>query len=193
MEIPIDEDWLKTLYDILIEIYSGTDRPIISGFPIVTDYDEGLLSACVNRGNTTIFGKAIFPHTLQKAAVLMHSIINFHPFVDGNKRAALLAVNFYLHWNGYKFVIPKDADDFTIEVAKGKLGLNDILFWLQRNSTRTPTSVVWHFLCESEMAQYHKLPISERLTDAQRTILFPIDALRFFRMKITEEKVRRLR
>jgi len=64
MEIPIDEDWLKTLYDILIKIYSGTERPIISGFPIVTDYDEGMLSVCVNRGKTTVFGKALYPHTL---------------------------------------------------------------------------------------------------------------------------------
>ena len=120
MEIPIDEEWLKTLYDVLIKIYSNTERPIISGFPIVLDYDEGLLSACVERSQTTVFGKAVYPHILQKAAALMHSIINFHPFVDGNKRAALLATNFYLHWNGYKLKIPKDADDFTIAVAKGK-------------------------------------------------------------------------
>jgi len=33
MEIPIDEDWLKALYDILIIIYRNTDRPITSGFP----------------------------------------------------------------------------------------------------------------------------------------------------------------
>ena len=59
----------------------------------------------------------------------MYSIINFHPFVDGNKRAALLSAKFYLLWNGYNFNIPMDADDFTIEVAKGKKDLNDILFW----------------------------------------------------------------
>lgn len=191
MEIPIDEDWLKALYNILIEIYKDTDRPIVSGFPIVTDYDEGLLSVCVQRGGTTILGKTIYPHILQKAAVLMHSIINFHPFVDGNKRAALLAVNFYLHWNGYKFVIPINADDFTIEVAKGKFGLNDILLWLKRNSIRTPTTVIWHWLCATEMSQYHKASGMEKLTELQRTVLFPIEALRFFGAKISEEKARR--
>jgi len=192
MEIPIDVDWLKTLYDILIAIYRDTDRPIVSGFPIVADYDEGLLSVCVQRGETTILGKAIYPHILQKAAVLMHSIINFHPFVDGNKRAALLAVNFYLHWNGYRFVIPRDADDYTIEVAKGKLGLNDILLWLRRNSRRTPITVILHRLCATEMSVYHKRLGMERLTESQRIVLFPIEALRFFGAKITEEKARRI-
>ena len=193
MEIPIDVDWLKTLYDILISIYRDTDRPIVSGFPIITDYDEGLLSVCVERGGTTILGKAIYPHILQKAALLMHSIINFHPFVDGNKRAALLAVNFYLHWNGYRFVIPEDADDYTIEVAKGKLGLNDILLWLKRNSTRTPVTVIWHWLCRAEMSAYHRKSGMERLTDAQRIVLFPLEALGFFRAKILEEKAKRIR
>src|SRR5271157_1318078 len=192
MEIPIDEDWLKALYDILIEVYKDTDRPIVSGFPIVTDYDEGLLNVCVQRGGTTILGKAIYPHILQKAAVLMHSIINFHPFVDGNKRVALLAVDFYLHWNGYRFMIPKDADDFTIEVTKNHLDLNEILVWIKRNSTRTPSTVVWHWLCESQMEAFHRTH-SQHLTESQRTALFPLDALRFFGTKILEEKNRRLK
>jgi death-on-curing protein len=154
MEIPIDEDWLKALYDILVKIYSDTDRPIVSGFPIVTDYDEGLLSVCVERGKTTILWKSVYPHSLQRAAVLMHSIINFHPFVDGNKRAALLATNFYLHWNGYKLVIPSNADDFTIDVAKGKFGLNDVLIWLRRNTVRTPFTVLRHWFCETEILEH---------------------------------------
>jgi hypothetical protein len=123
---------------------------------------------------------------------LMHAIINFHPFVDGNKRVALLAANFYLHWNGYRLKIPKDADDFTIDVAKGNLGLNDILVWLYRNSTRTVGTVIMHWLCESEMQSYgkkpSKAPILKRLTDAQRMVLFPLEAIRFFRMKIIEER-----
>lgn len=117
----------------------------------------------------------------------MHSIILFHPFVDGNKRAALLAANFYLHWNGYKLVLPKDADEFTIEVAKSKLGLNDILVWLKRNSKRTPTTVIQHWLCETEMSAYHNIPASKKLENLPRTF-FPLDALRFFRAKILEEK-----
>jgi hypothetical protein len=79
MEIPIDEDWLKTLYEILVRIYQDTDRPVTSGFPLVLDFDESMISVCVERPKTKVFGITLYPHTLQRAAVLMHSIINFHP------------------------------------------------------------------------------------------------------------------
>jgi death-on-curing protein len=193
MEIPIDEDWLKTLYDILIIIYRNTDRPIASGFPIVTDYDEGLLSVCVERGKTTINGIQIYPHPLQRAAVLMHSIVSFHPFVDGNKRAALLATNFYVHWNGYNLIIPKDADEFTIDVAKGKFNLNDVLIWLRHNTRITPSSVLRHWFCETEIesSKYEKIPPTRRLETLPRTFFFPFDAVRFFRAKLIEDKKRK--
>lgn len=191
MEILIDEEWLKTLYDILTQIYSGTDRPIVSGFPIVFDYDEGMLSVCVERPRTAIRGKVLYPHILQRAAILMHSIINFHPFVDGNKRAALLATSFYLHWNGYHLKIPIDADNFTIEVAKGNLGLNDILIWLKRNSKRTPITVINHWICSIEMSVIEDVPKHKRYENLPKTFFFPLDAMIFFRYKIIEEKKKR--
>jgi len=192
MEILIDEEWLKTLYEILIQFYSDTERPIVSGFPIVLDYDEGMLNVCVERPQTVIHGEVLYPHILQKATILMHSIINFHPFVDGNKRAALLAVSFYLHWNGYHLKIPKDADDFTIEVAKGNLGVNDILIWLKRNSRRTPFTVVNHWMCAIEMSALEGVSAQKRHENLPRTFFFPLDALIFFRYKILEEKKKRI-
>jgi hypothetical protein len=119
----------------------------------------------------------------------MHSIINFHPFVDGNKRVALLSTKFYLFWNGYSFIIPFNADDFTIDVAKGKLGLNDILFWLKRNSKRTPYNVLRHWLCSTSFSNKGTVSASKVFVDdALRTIFVPIDGLIFFRDKIMEDK-----
>lgn len=193
MEVPIDVDWLKALYRVLIIIYRDTDDPILSGFPIVTDYNEGMLGVCVERGKTTINGVPIYPHPLQRAAVLMHSIINFHPFVDGNKRAALLATNFYLHWNGYKLIIPKDADEFTIDAAKRRFGLNDILIWLRLNTERTPFTMLRHWFCENEiqMPEYGKIPPAKRLEALPRVFFFPFDAVRFFRAKAAEGRAQK--
>lgn len=191
MEVPIDVEWLKALYDILTIIYSGTDRPIVSGFPIVTDYDEAMLNVCVERGKITVLGKLLYPHTLQQAAFLMHSIINFHPFVDGNKRAALLATNFYLHWNGYKLIIPKDADDFTIDVAMGRFGLNDILVWLRKNTRRTPFTVLRHSFCENEVTLHGRMSAARAFQSLPHILFFPSDALRFFRIKIMEDKIKK--
>src|SRR3972149_7581834 len=118
MEIPLTEEWLERLYYVLIRIYENTEDPIRSGFPIVTDFNPAILNVCVNRPRTKIFGKTMYPHVLQRATVSMHSIINFHPFVDGNKRVALLSTYYYLRWNGYTFSIPYDADEYTIKIAK---------------------------------------------------------------------------
>ncbi len=186
MEIPIDKDWLKTLHQILIRIYQGTDDPISSAIPLVQDYDESLIDVCVKRHNVKVYGKTIYPHILQKASVLMHSIISFHPFVDGNKRTALLSTDFYLHWNGYDFAIPNDADIFTISVAKGEQSINDILLWLERNSKRTPLTVINHWLCES-FSQTIELTIPKQIP---RTF-FSRHALIFFRNKIIDAQYRK--
>lgn len=187
MEIPLNKDWLKTLHDTLVLIYQNTDDPISSGIPIVPDYNESLISICVERYKTKVYGKTLYPHTLQRAAVLMHSIISFHPFVDGNKRTALLSTDFYLHWNGYNFIIPSDADDFTIDVAKDKRGLNDILRWLEGNSKMTPYTVLRHWVCETNLGT-NEVPLSKRITSLPSTFFIPLHAINFFRTKIIEKQ-----
>lgn len=189
MDVNIDKDWLKALHKILVLIYEDTDDPIGNAIPLVPDYDESLISICVERHNTQVFGKILYPHTLQKAAVLMHSIICFHPFVDGNKRTALLTTDFYLSWNGYDLIIPNDADLFTISIAKGEKSLNEILEWLKANSKRTPRTVLSHWLCVISSGSSKKRPITLwGKIKLPNTIIMPVHALLFFRNKIFESQ-----
>jgi len=128
MEILIDEDALITFHEILARLYEKTEYPITLG------YSEGMVQVCIERPLTDIYNFIPFLHLLHKAAILMDTIITFHPFVDGNKRVALLATYYFLYWNGYDLIIPEDAADFTIEIAEGKHDPNDILSWLSRHS-----------------------------------------------------------
>jgi len=130
MEILLDKDILKTFHEILVSLYEKTEVPITLG------YSEGMIQVCIERPLTDIYNFIPFPHLLHKATILMDTIINFHPFVDGNKRVALLATYYFLYWNGYDLIIPEDAADFTIGIAKGKHNLNNTLSWLSRNSIR---------------------------------------------------------
>lgn len=187
MEIPLTEAWLEQLYYVLIKIYKETDDPIRSGFPIVSDFNKGMLNVCVNRPGTRIFGKIMYPHTLQRAAVMMHSIINFHPFVDGNKRMALLSVYYYLLWNGYTFNIPHDADEFTIRIAKEYLGLNTILDWLKNNTTRTLGNVLRHWLCESLFSHEDKFVSKTFVSSGFWDTFVPREGLLFFVSKVQEK------
>ena len=192
MEILLDEEWLKQLYTVLIRIYKDTDNPIRSGYPIVSDYNLSMLSVCINRPKTKIFGKAMYPHILHKATVNMHSIINFHPFVDGNKRAALLSTYYYLLWNGYTFTIPYDADDFTIKIAKERLELNEILAWLKANTNRTIYNVIRHWTCQF-MSNNGTVSASRVFLDRALLSLFvPKEGLIFFRDKIIQDQQKRM-
>lgn len=45
-------------------------------------------------------GKELYPDVFLKAAALLDSLINNHPFVDGNKRTGITAAALFLQANG---------------------------------------------------------------------------------------------
>jgi death on curing protein len=191
MEIPLTEDWLKELYNVLISIYQKTNDPVRTGYPLVPDFNEPMLNVCINRPHTKIFGKVIYPHVLQRAAVNIHSIINFHPFVDGNKRMALLSTYYYLGWNGYTFIIPKDADVFTIRIAKEQLELNEILSWLIKNTKRTVFNVLRNWECQTLSNQGTITTSKVFSNQTLLSVYLPRDGLKFFANKIVEDQRRK--
>jgi death on curing protein len=187
MEILLTEEWLKQLYQVLIDFYKNTDDPIRSGFPIVTDYSPSMLNACVNRPRTKIFGQTIYPHVLQRAAISMHSIINFHPFVDGNKRMALISTYYYLLWNGYTLNIPYNADEFFIKAAKEHLASNAILEWLKKNTSRTLINIIHHWECETLSDKGRITPSRVFVDKALRNLFMPPNGFRYFVEKLIRE------
>lgn len=50
----------------------------------------------------TFDGKDLHSEVLTKAAVLMRSLIENHPFVNGNKRTAVISTVLFLEDNGYE-------------------------------------------------------------------------------------------
>ncbi len=191
MEISLTEEWLKQLYGVLVNFYRRSEDPVKSAYPF-PDFNDAMLNVCVKRPQTKVFGHVIYPHPLQRAAVIMHSIVNFHPFVDGNKRMALLATYYYLIWNGYTFNIPRDADDFTIMVAKDKLGLNEVLQWLVKNTSRSWSNVVRQWMCRLSVGKDGAVPTSDIFAGEATIIIFmPLTGFAFFRWKLEEHKRRK--
>lgn len=168
MEIGLDEDWLKLFYYFLVDFYRNTDYPITVGV------SEGMLNVCIERPLTEIYDLIPFPHLLHKATVLMETIINFHPFADGNKRVSLLATFYFLYWNGYDLEIPEDADKFTIEIAKGKHSLNDVLSWLVRHCKRNPDSILRNLFNGVCIYLWNTLPKLRGLVEIFVPLFFPL-------------------
>lgn len=91
----------------------------------------GALESCVVRPFTAFGGVERFPDLLSKVAALIHSVVAFHPFVDGNKRAALVAADVCLRLNGRRIMPSEDVEPFFWAVARGEKGIRDIADWLR--------------------------------------------------------------
>ncbi len=84
--------------------------------------DLGLLEAAAARPQTSLFGEDAYPTVHAKAAALLHSIVNNHALVDGNKRLGLASVIAFLGLNGWVLTLTNDeAYDLVISVADGSI------------------------------------------------------------------------
>jgi death-on-curing protein len=64
------------------------------------------------------------------------AIVRNHPFVDGNKRVALMVMYVFLEINGYRLDAPEvEAVDEMLRLAAGKLDEKELSGWLKTNST----------------------------------------------------------
>ena len=98
--------------------------------------DLGRLESAVATQTQAVFGEELYPDIFQKAGALIRGIIGDHPFVDGNKRTAMLVGLTFLSENGVKFGGPKGSiEDFAVLVATDHLGVAEIAKWLKQHSS----------------------------------------------------------
>ncbi|EKD26339.1 MAG: hypothetical protein ACD_79C01248G0004 [uncultured bacterium] len=99
--------------------------------------DEGLLKSAIIRPQMSVFGKDAYPSLYLKSAVIFYSIINNHPFFDGNKRTAFGAMHMMLLINGYDLVAQeKEAENFCLRVILDKIKENKIAEWIENHSKK---------------------------------------------------------
>jgi death-on-curing protein len=99
--------------------------------------DVGLLKSAIARPRATFGGNDLYPDILQKAAALMDSVVNNHPFLDGNIRTAVTAVGMFLQLNDFHLTASqKTLVRFTLDVATKKLSIEQAAAWLQKNTLK---------------------------------------------------------
>jgi death-on-curing protein len=73
----------------------------------------------------------------RKAAIILHAIGSQHPFVDGNKRTALVVAENVLGQQGYFIAADDEAIvEFMLAVASYKFGPDDIGQWLKEHAKK---------------------------------------------------------
>ena len=74
--------------------------------------DKGLLESALYRPQTGYYSDLV-----EMAAALFESLMNNHPFIDGNKRVAFFSTDVFLRLNGYKMAVEsKTAHAFLMEL-----------------------------------------------------------------------------
>lgn len=89
--------------------------------------DFGLLESAVMRPQQTVGGHDAYPDIHRKAAALMYSLIRNHPFVDGNKRTAVLAVDVFYGLNGWELsAVQGEMVALAVDIAEGQVDVEGI-------------------------------------------------------------------
>jgi death-on-curing protein len=95
--------------------------------------DEGLLDSALARP-LNLFHYEGVEDIARLAATCCFGVAKNHPFVDGNKRAALIALGLFLKANGFNLTAPQpDTFRTILALAAGELGEEALAAWVARN------------------------------------------------------------
>ena len=93
--------------------------------------DAQLLDSALKTPFQTFGGNNLYPDILDKASQLCYSLIENHPFVDGNKRIGVHLMLLFLKLNNIEVnYSQRELIDFGLDIASGKMSKNDIKGWI---------------------------------------------------------------
>ena len=117
------EDCFQLTVDIVREIHAEAIRQFGGAEGV---RETALLESAVAAPQATFGGQSPYTDLVEVAAAYLYYLCRNHPFVDGNKRAALGACLVFLRLNGLK---PKsdgpEWEELSLGVAAGVLDRDD--------------------------------------------------------------------
>lgn len=117
--ISAGKDCFHLTVDIVLEIHEAA----IAGFGGSPGLrDRALLESAVAAPQATFAGESVYADLAEIGAAYLFFICRNHPFIDGNKRAALGACLVFLRLNGVETAPDgPDWEELTLDVAASKL------------------------------------------------------------------------
>ncbi len=101
--------------------------------------DHNLLLSAIAQPHSTFDGQYLHKTIYEKAAAYLFHICQNHPFVDGNKRAALVSALMFLTLNNHPIDYNEDElEQLTRSIAKGKTGKEKIASILLKGIGKEP-------------------------------------------------------
>jgi len=97
--------------------------------------DVALLSSALGAVRATFDGQYLHPSLFEMAGAYLFHIARNHPFVDGNKRAALMTALLFLWLNGHEIAAPGEDLAALVEgVAAGSVTKAQASAFLERHA-----------------------------------------------------------
>jgi death-on-curing protein len=121
----LDKKTIRAFHRDLVETYGGSEGV----------RDEGLLESALAQPKASFGGNYVHDSIFKMAAAYGFHIAKNHPFFDGNKRTALVAMYTFLYVNGYRLEADKKSlYAVIIDLANNKVDKNDLADFLEKNT-----------------------------------------------------------
>lgn len=126
----LDVDDVLEIHARQLEVYGGSDGL----------RDRGLLESAVAQPQMSFGGELVHDGLFAMAGAYLYHIVCNHPFVDGNKRAGLLAALVFLDVNGITIEHSSETlYELTVGVAEGRISKQEVASSLARIASGHPT------------------------------------------------------
>lgn len=103
--------------------------------------DLNAADSAVAQPAMTFAGQDLYPTLADKAAALGFSLVQNHPFIDGNKRVGHAAMEAFLVLNGHELDASVDEQEQVIlQVAAGRLGKPEFTEWVRAHTIASKQS-----------------------------------------------------
>jgi death-on-curing protein len=94
----------------------------------------GALESALAQPRVTFEGRELYPSIVDKAAALGYSLVQNHPFLDGNKRTGHAAMEVFLLLNGFEIQSSVDEQErIILQVASGEMDRGAFTRWLRHH------------------------------------------------------------
>jgi death on curing protein len=98
---------------------------------------EKLLESALAQPEASFEGEYVHKDLFHMAAAYGFHLCQNHPFYDGNKRTALIAMYTFLYVNGYQIVADKKSlFAIMMDLAQGKVSKDELRDYLKKNSKK---------------------------------------------------------
>lgn len=123
----LDAEEIRAINEVVVEESGGS----------IGVREPGLLDSIAMKPKSSFGGAELYADVYTKSAVLYEAIVNYHVFIDGNKRTGFAAMARFLAVNGYEIVVTnRELEDYTVFIATNNTDLADVSAWIKKHSKK---------------------------------------------------------